>query len=257
MCFLNAHVDFMTNELRNKMLYLFASGHWGYGAASWVEHSWPTDHWWRWTGEGRPPSQVDLTLRSQPLHNSRTHAVQKVGHLWPWALELDSCFEAVEEHGKMIRLCVCQRFWLPGVCDLCVYMKRLVGGNEYLAARELCQVGFQLFANHRVDSHQTEHAGLANAALCVVIALRRNEAASGTACAHTYTGTHEGSAGTWEELQRVQSTHKHFQRQIRQIFPTVQIWTLPKYAFLEPARMFPLRLSPRASALVEKYLHVF
>ena len=91
--------------------------------------------------------------------------------------------------------------------------------SQYLAARELCQVGFEILANHRVDSHQTEHAGLANAALCVVIALRRDKTASGIACTQTCTHIHnnEGSAGTWEESQRVQSTRKHFQGQIRQI----------------------------------------
>ena len=82
-------------------------------------------------------------------------------------------------------------------------------------------MGFEILANHGVDSHETEHAGLANAALCVVIALRRDEAASGTARTQTCTHIHtqQGSAGTWEEPQTVQSTRKHFQGQIRQIIP--------------------------------------
>lgn len=103
-------------------------------------------------------------------------------------------------------------------------------------------MGLEVLANHGVDSHQTEHAGLANAALCVVIALRRDEAASGAVCtpACMHTHTCEGSARTWEEPQRVQSAHKHFQGQIRQIFPTVQICTLSKYAFLEPTGKFLL-----------------
>lgn len=71
-------------------------------------------------------------------------------------------------------------------------MERLAGDGQYLASRKLCQVGFELLTNHRVDSHQTEHTGLANAALCVVIALRRDRGASGIkgAYTHTYTHTH-------------------------------------------------------------------
>lgn len=55
-----------------------------------------------------------------------------------------------------------------------MHVERLAGDGQYLASRKLCQVGFELLTNHRVDSHQTEHTGLANAALCVVIALRRD-----------------------------------------------------------------------------------
>lgn len=125
--------------------------------------------------------------------------------------------------------------------------------SRYLAARELCQVGFEILANHRVDSHQTEHAGLANAALCVVIALRRetrqHQAPRAHRRARTHTHTRQGSAGTWEESQRVQSTRKHFQGQIRQIIPTVQICTLSKYAFLESTGIFLLRLSPKTPRL--------
>lgn len=71
-------------------------------------------------------------------------------------------------------------------------MERLAADGQYLASRKLCQVGFELLTNHRVDSHQTEHTGLANAALCVVIALRRDRGASGIkgAYMHTYTHTH-------------------------------------------------------------------
>lgn len=61
-------------------------------------------------------------------------------------------------------------------------MHRLGGCSQYLAARELCQVRFELLADHGVNGHQTEHAGLTNAALCVVIALERHNESS-----HTHT----------------------------------------------------------------------
>lgn len=61
-----------------------------------------------------------------------------------------------------------------------VYMHRLDGCSQYLAARELSQVRFELLADHRIDSHQTEHAGLANTTLCVVIALQTYKESSGT-----------------------------------------------------------------------------
>lgn len=109
---------------------------------------------------------------------------------------------------------------------------------RYLAARELRQVGFEVLANHRVDGNQTEHAGLANAALRVVIALQGERAGSIRRGAHAgvHARTHwPGVSGNVGGVApRVQSTRKHFQGQIRQISPTVQISTMSKYASLEP-----------------------
>lgn len=83
---------------------------------------------------------------------------------------------------------------------------------------------FELFSNHGVDGHQTEHAGLANTTLRVVIALgtdlRRSVLmdwlpegntdretrmhthihSQQSVNTHTY-GTHTESLGMWEEWQ--------------------------------------------------------
>lgn len=50
----------------------------------------------------------------------------------------------------------------------------LVSTLLYLTARKLCQVGFELLTNDRIDGHQAKNTGLANTAFCVVIALQTN-----------------------------------------------------------------------------------
>lgn len=60
----------------------------------------------------------------------------------------------------------------------------------YLATRELGQVWLQLLTNHRVDGHQTEHAGLANATLCVIIALQTESILALTSSQTLKTDTH-------------------------------------------------------------------
>ncbi|TNN50053.1 hypothetical protein EYF80_039731 [Liparis tanakae] len=72
-----------------------------------------------------------------------------------------------------------------------------VGGLRSLDVQ--CQVGLEVLSNHRVDGHQAEHAGLADAALRVVVALRRD--------------TQAASGKRGRSLKRVQRTRKHLQGQ--------------------------------------------
>ena len=91
--------------------------------------------------------------------------------------------------------CVCAR-----VC-VCVCVCVFVCALGHLAACELCQVWLQIFSYHRVDGDQTEHAGLAHAALRVVITLDPERVAS-----HTHTA---GDIDTNINTHTHQRMHTH------------------------------------------------
>lgn len=98
-----------------------------------------------------------MTVRPRHLHNPRT---QCGANRTPRFTSRQSAAQK-QQRGEMIR---------PDVRE-----NETPRRTRYLAARELRQVGFEVLSNHRVDGNQTEHAGLANAALRVVIALQGGE----------------------------------------------------------------------------------
>ena len=83
----------------------------------------------------------------------------------------------------------------------------------YLTARQLRQVGLELLTDHRVDGHQAEHTGLANTALCVVVALQADREKSVTdrdalmSCTHKGQRIEKGLMAVWY-MSKEQIRHK-------------------------------------------------